>query len=80
MKPSQKPLTTKEIATCWDGVDGIIAGMEPYTKEILAQAPENLKVISRYGVGYDRIDTEAAKEKGISVCITPEQTVKRLQN
>lgn len=71
MKPSQKPLTAKEIATCWDGVDGIIAGMEPYTKEILAQAPENLKVISRYGVGYDRIDTEAAKEKGISVCITP---------
>lgn len=24
MKPSQKPLTAKEIATCWDGVDGII--------------------------------------------------------
>ena len=30
-----------------------------------------LKVISRYGVGYDRVDVAAAKKRGIAVTITP---------
>ena len=37
----------------------------------------NCKVISRYGVGYDKIDLAAAKEKGIAVTITPGATVIR---
>lgn len=66
-----KPRTAEEIMAVWDGVDGIIAGLEPYTAEVLAQAPDTLKVISRYGVGYHNIDLEAAKAKGILVTNTP---------
>ena len=66
-----KPHTPEEIMSVWDGVDGIIAGTELYTAEVLAKAPSTLKVISRYGVGYDSIDVAAAKERGILVTNTP---------
>ncbi|MDR1096153.1 MAG: phosphoglycerate dehydrogenase [Spirochaetaceae bacterium] len=50
--------------------DGIIAGLETYNAETLAICGR-LKVISRYGVGYDAIDLNAARKKGISVAYTP---------
>lgn len=49
---------------------GVIAGLEPYTAGMLENAPA-LKVISRYGVGYDKVDCAAAKKAGIRVTITP---------
>jgi len=50
--------------------DGVIAGVEKYTKEIFAAAPR-LKIVSRYGVGYDSVDLEAAKAANVAVAITP---------
>ncbi len=50
--------------------DGIIAGLEVYDKPLLSKA-NKLKVISRYGVGYDAIDVEYARERDIKVTITP---------
>ena len=32
---------------------------------------ESCRVIQRYGIGYDTVDTEAAREKGIFVCNSP---------
>lgn len=49
--------------------DAVIAGLETYDRETIESAP-SLKVISRYGVGYDKIDLEAARDKGVSVTIT----------
>lgn len=50
--------------------DVLIAGLEDIGADIIEQA-KKLKVISRYGVGYDKVDLDAAKEKGIQVTITP---------
>lgn len=50
--------------------DGIIAGLDVYDKELI-DSTEKLKVISRYGVGYDKVDLQAAKDKGIAVTFTP---------
>lgn len=50
--------------------DAVIAGLETYSRPLLEQC-KNLKIISRYGVGYDAVDIEAAREKGIFVAITP---------
>lgn len=50
--------------------DAIIAGLEEYGETTMAAAP-NLKVISRYGVGYDNVDVNAASQKKIQVTITP---------
>ena len=53
-------------------LDGLLTyGHEPITDEMMASAP-NLKVISNMGVGYDHIDTVAAKSRGIEVGNTPD--------
>lgn len=52
------------------GAVGVIAGLEPYDRALLERCPD-LKVISRYGVGYDKVDVEAARALGITVTITP---------
>lgn len=52
------------------GAVGVIAGLEPYDKALLERCPD-LKVISRYGVGYDKVDVAAAQALGITVTITP---------
>lgn len=51
------------------GAAAVVAGLEKYDRATLESAPE-LKVISRYGVGYDKVDLAAAREKGIAVTIT----------
>lgn len=65
-----KPLSSQDVATLLPGVDGYIAGLDVIDRVAL-EAADCLKVISRYGVGYDRIDLDAAQEKGIIVTNTP---------
>ena len=52
------------------GYDAILAGAEVYSREVLEQLPD-LKVISRYGVGFDAVDLAAADAQNIVVTITP---------
>lgn len=53
-----------------DTADAVIAGLDDFDQELLDRA-KHLKVISRYGVGYDKVDLEAARERDIKVTITP---------
>ncbi len=53
-----------------DDVIGIIAGVEPITRNVLSSA-KSLKIISRCGIGTDSVDLVAAAEMGIPVHITP---------
>jgi lactate dehydrogenase-like 2-hydroxyacid dehydrogenase len=62
--------TEEEMLALVEDVDGSIAGSSPYTAKVLRNAPR-LKVIARAGVGYDRIDVQAATSLGIQVTITP---------
>jgi D-3-phosphoglycerate dehydrogenase len=50
------------------GIDALIAGTEPITAAALAAA-DRLKVIARHGVGYENIDLDAARARGIAVAI-----------
>lgn len=65
-----RPLEPLEVADMLKGVDGYIAGLDYITGDALKGA-DNLKIISRYGAGIDRVDLAAAKEKGITVTNTP---------
>ena len=52
--------------------DGAICGDDEYTREVIKTGKKGkLKVLSKYGVGLDRIDLEAAKEFGIGVTNVP---------
>ena len=52
--------------------DGVICGDDEYTREVMKAGKKGkLKVLSKYGVGLDRIDLDAAKEFGIRVTNVP---------
>ncbi len=70
LNPYGRVLKEEEIIKLIRDVDGIIVGIDPLTSRVLENA-ERLKVISKYGVGVDNIDIEAAKKLGIIVTNTP---------
>jgi len=60
-------LTETELIEALPGVFGTLAGSEPYTARVFEQAPD-LRVIARWGVGFDAIDVAAATRHGVAVC------------
>jgi D-3-phosphoglycerate dehydrogenase len=68
--PAQCRTEEEVIAVCRDA-DALINQYTPISGTVIA-ALENCKVITRYGVGIDTIDLEAATEKGICVANVPD--------
>ncbi len=64
--PYGRIMTEEEIGKLVEDVDGIILGVEPFSKSVMERA-KKLKVISRYGVGTDNIDLDYAREREIRV-------------
>src|SRR5262249_59955391 len=52
------------------GCAAVVAGGEPYTEEVFAACPE-LRLVCRFGVGYDAVDVEAATRYGVVAATTP---------
>lgn len=50
------------------GADAILARTAPFTRDVI-MAGDRLKVIARFGVGYETIDIDAATEHGVYVTI-----------
>jgi len=67
---SGKPLSAIELVEIVPGIDGYIAGLDEINRQVI-EAGDSLKVISRYGVGVDRVDLQAAKDHSIVVTNTP---------
>jgi phosphoglycerate dehydrogenase-like enzyme len=65
-----KPLSSVQLREVLPGVDGYIAGLDTIDRPAL-EAADGLQVVTRYGAGVDRVDLEAAKEKGVVVTNTP---------
>lgn len=68
--PYGRKLSTDELRTLLPGVVGLIAGLEPLTRDVLERS--SLKVISRCGAGLSNVDLEAAADIGIAVRSTPD--------
>ncbi|MEO8393036.1 MAG: hydroxyacid dehydrogenase [Chloroflexota bacterium] len=54
-----------------DQADGVIAGGLTYNADLMKLAPR-LLIISRAGIGYEKVDIPAATAHGIAVCNTPD--------
>lgn len=67
--PGQE-LAGEQLVQSIDGVHGVIAGDDQFTREVMQQLPD-LKAISKWGIGLDGIDLDAAAELGITVTNTP---------
>ena len=63
-------LSEEELMQWIADVDGAICGDDQFTERVL-RAAHRLKVISKWGIGIDSIDCEAARRLGISVRNTP---------
>ena len=66
------PLKAEILIPIIHNYDGILCGDDEITREVIQNGVSgNLKVISKYGIGLDKIDLFAAKEFQIPVCKTP---------
>ncbi|MAG71493.1 MAG: hypothetical protein CL471_14550 [Acidobacteria bacterium] len=71
LNPYGREMSEGEIKELLGGMDALVAGTEPLTRDVILSA-KNLKVISRCGVGIDNVNIEAVKEKGIKLYRTPQ--------
>ena len=65
------PLDETQMISLLGQVDGIICGDDSITRRVIEKGVPKLKVISKYGIGVDRIDLEAARQVGVPVTYTP---------
>lgn len=59
-----------ELLDLIDDYHGVLAGDDEFTADVLGSA-SNLEVISKWGIGTDAIDTDAAERCGVDVYNTP---------
>jgi len=64
---TQGKLTEDELIEALPGVFATLASSEPYTERVFRSASD-LRIVSRWGVGYDAVDVPAATRHGVAVC------------
>lgn len=65
------PLSEADTLAAVGEVDGFICGDDAITRRVLEKATPRLKVLSKYGIGVDKIDVAACTQLGIPVLFTP---------
>ena len=59
----------KELADAMPGAHAVLVGLEMVDEALLAAAPD-LRIVSRFGVGYDTVDIPACTRRGVVVGVT----------
>ncbi len=68
--PCGHVLGREELTEVLAGCAGVVASVEPYDEAVLSALPD-LRIIARWGVGYDAIDLPACTDAGVIVTNTP---------
>jgi D-3-phosphoglycerate dehydrogenase / 2-oxoglutarate reductase len=63
--------TPEEVIEAAAGMDALLVQYAPITADVFEAVPQ-LRLVSRYGVGVDAVDTGAAREQGVWVCNVPD--------
>ena len=67
--PEMEPELTPETAAKYDALAVMLARV---TRKTVSGADRRLKLIARFGVGYDTVDVPACTENGVILSITPD--------
>jgi len=65
------PLTEERMLELAGEFDAFLCGDDAITQAVLEKAAPRLKVLSKYGIGLDKIDIEVTKKMKIPVLFTP---------
>ena len=65
------PLGEARMLELVGDIDAILCGDDQITKAVLDQAAPRLKILSKYGIGVDKIDVAAATQMGIPLAFCP---------
>lgn len=67
-----------EILERIQGFDIVVTKEMPVSGDIIRRFPDSVKLICEAGTGYNNLDLEAAREKGITVCNVPSYSTERV--
>ena len=70
--------TNAELIERIQGARVVVTKELPVGAELLSQFPDTVKLIVEAGTGYNNIDLNAAKERGITVCNIPAYSTERV--
>ncbi|MFM8953798.1 MAG: phosphoglycerate dehydrogenase [Planctomycetaceae bacterium] len=65
------PLSEADTLALVGEIDGYICGDDAITRAVLERARPRLRVLSKYGIGVDKIDVASCTEFGIPLLFTP---------
>jgi lactate dehydrogenase-like 2-hydroxyacid dehydrogenase len=73
LNPDDRPLTVDGLKEALRSADALLTTVtDKVTDEVLATEPRRAKLVANFGVGFNNIDVEAAKARGIAVSNTPD--------
>ncbi|HZA93704.1 MAG TPA: D-glycerate dehydrogenase [Gemmatimonadales bacterium] len=73
LNTEDKPLGADGLKEALRTADALLCTVtDRLTAEVLSTEPRRARMLANFGVGFNHIDTEAAKERGLSVSNTPD--------
>ena len=70
--------TERQLSERIQGANIIVTKEMPVSAEMIQKFPESVKLICEAGTGYNNIDLEATRKKGITVCNIPAYSTERV--
>jgi lactate dehydrogenase-like 2-hydroxyacid dehydrogenase len=73
LNPDDRPLSADGLRQALASADALLTTVtDKVTAEVLAAEPRRARLVANFGVGFNNIDVEAAKARGIAVSNTPD--------
>jgi len=73
LNPTDKLYERDELLERAEGADAIMpCHTEHFDADVFSRLPKSVKIVANFSVGYDHVDTEAAKKAGVVITNTPD--------
>lgn len=73
VNPDERTLSPDEVVAAAQGRDTlVVTAANRFDCEMIARLPASVRILATYSVGYEHIDLEAAKARGMTVLFTPD--------